>query len=72
MKETDFAESNPVVNTHKAGKEMARARVLENAEIKVIWNALGDDDSSTVIKLLLLTAQRLNEIARLRWDEVDF
>jgi integrase len=72
MKETDFAEQNPVINTHKAGKEEARDRVLENAEIRIIWNALGDDDYGVIVKLLLLTAQRLNEVAGLRWDEVDF
>jgi integrase len=72
MKETDFAESNPVINTHKAGKEGSRTRVLENAEIKIIWNALGDDDYGAIIKLLVLTGQRLNEIAGLRWEEVDF
>jgi integrase len=72
MKETDFAEQNPVINTHKAGKEEARDRVLENAEIRIIWNALGDDDYGVIVKLLLLTAQRLNEVAGMRWDEVDF
>jgi integrase len=72
LKETDFAEQNPVINTHDAGKEESRTRVLENDEIRIIWNALEDDDYSTVIKLLLLTGQRLNEIVRLRWDEVDF
>jgi integrase len=72
MKETDFAEQNPVINTHKAGKETSRDRLLENAEIKIIWNALADDDYGAIIKLLLLTAQRLNEIAGLRWGEIDF
>jgi integrase len=72
MKETDFVEGNPVINTHAAGKEKARDRVLENAEIKVIWSALADDECGTIVKLLLLTAQRLNEVAGLRWAEVDF
>lgn len=72
MKETEFAEQNPVINTHKAGKEESRTRVLENAEINILWSALGDDDYGTIVKLLLLTAQRLNEIGGLRWDEVDF
>jgi integrase len=72
MKEADFAEANPVINTHKAGKEASRSRVLENAEIKIIWSALDDGDYAAIIKLLLLTAQRLNEIAGLRWDEIDF
>jgi len=72
MKETDFTEANPVINTHTAGDESPRTRVLENAEVKIVWNALGDDDYGTIVKLLRLTAQRLNETAGLRWDEVDF
>jgi integrase len=72
MKETDFAETNPVINTHKAGKESSRTRVLENAEIRIIWNALDDGDYAVILKLLILTAQRLNEVAGLRWDEIDF
>jgi integrase len=72
MKETDFVEVNPVINTHAAGKEKARDRVLENREIKAIWNALVDDEYGAIIKLLLLTAQRRNEIGCLRWREIDF
>jgi integrase len=72
MKETDFVAANPVINTHTAGAESARTRVLTNDEIRIIWNALGDDDYGIVIKLLLLTAARLNEIGGLRWEEVDF
>ncbi len=72
MKETDFAAANPVVNTHKAGNEKSRTRVLKDAEIKIIWNALGDDDYGAIVRLLLLTAQRLNEIAGLRWEEIEF
>ena len=72
MKETDFVEGNPVINTHAAGKEKPRDRVLENAEIKIIWRALADDDCGMIVKLLLLTAQRRNEVAGLRWSEIDF
>jgi integrase len=72
MKETDFAAANPVANTHKAGNETSRNRVLSDAEIKTIWSALDDGDYSAIIRLLLLTGQRLNEIAGLRWSEIDF
>jgi integrase len=72
MKETDFVETNPVINTHKAGQEKPRDRVLENVELKIIWNALADDEYGTIVKLLVLTGQRRNEIAGLRWSEIDF
>jgi integrase len=67
-----FAERNPVAQTDVAGKEKSRNRVLENAEIKIVWNALAADDYGAIIKLLLLTGQRLNEVAALRWSEIDF
>src|SRR5262249_30284981 len=44
--------------------------VLSNDELKRIWNA-ADGIAGDAIKLLILTGQRLNEIAQLRWNEVD-
>jgi len=69
--ERGYAEANPLIGIKKK-KEESRERVLDNAELKAVWNALGDDTFSQIIKLLILTGQRLNEIARLRWSEVDF
>jgi integrase len=64
-----LAESNPVANTNKH-EEKSRDRVLSYGELALIWNALEDDDYGAVIKLLMLTGQRANEIAGLRWSEV--
>jgi integrase len=72
LKETDFVTSNPVINTHKAGEEKPRTRLLSDTEIKVIWAALDDGTFSTILRLLLLTALRLSEISALHWQEVDF
>ena len=44
--------------------------MLSDVELKAIWAACPDDDFGAVLKLLILTGQRANEIARLRWDEV--
>jgi integrase len=49
----------------------ARDRVLSAGEIKIIWDACADDDPGRIVKLLLLTACRRDEIARLSWSEVD-
>jgi len=70
MKE-GFALANPVAFTNKR-KEEPRDRVLIDAELRTIWQVLGDHQYDTIIKLLLLTGQRVNEIAALRWDEIDF
>jgi integrase len=70
MKE-GFAVANPVLFTNKR-KESPRERVLADAELRFIWQALGDNQYDAIIKLLMLTGQRANEIAALRWNEVDF
>jgi integrase len=70
MKEGE-ALNNPVANTNKRD-ERARERVLVDTELCRIWLALGDDQYSTIIKLLMLTGQRVNEIAGVQWSELDF
>ena len=67
MKE-GLAIANPVINTNKRD-EQPRERVLAAGELRLIWQALGDDQYGTILKLLMLTGQRLNEIAGLRWSE---
>jgi integrase len=44
--------------------------VLSDSELKTIWLACPDSDFGAIMKLLILTGQRANEIGRLRWDEV--
>ena len=63
--------ANPVANTNKRA-ERPRDRVLKDPELRLIWQALNGGQYATIIKLLMLTAQRVNEIAGLRWSEIDF
>ena len=53
-----------------ARPEQSRARVLSDGELKIIWGALGSDDYSAIIKLLILCGCRREEIGSLRWSEV--
>jgi integrase len=62
-------EANVVVGT-RPYKEVARERVLTAAELRTIWSVLGEDHFSIIVRLLMLTGQRANEIAGLRWSEV--
>jgi integrase len=64
-----LVESNPVVGTNRQA-EKSRERVFDDAELKAIWEALGSDNYSMAIRLLMLTGQRLNEIGGLKWCEV--
>jgi integrase len=63
--------ANPAANTNKR-EEKPRERVLKDNELSTIWHALGDGQYGTIAKLLILTGQRRDEIAGLRWSEIDF
>ena len=67
-----FLETNPVEGTAKAAENGPRERVLTPAELTEVWTALGTDDFSNIVRLLILTGQRREEIGGLRWNEVDF
>jgi integrase len=62
-------EGHPVEHTRKR-KEQARDRVLSHAELKRIWNACADDDYGSIVKLVMLTACRREEIGALRCKEI--
>jgi integrase len=65
-----FADANPVVGT-KPRKEKSRDHVLSDDDIKAIWNATaGDDDYSAIVRLLMMTGQRADEIGSLSWPEI--
>jgi integrase len=55
-------------------KELARDRVLSDDEIRSVWQALDrcqPDPYVRVVRALLLSAARLDEIRCLRWAEID-
>lgn len=65
-------DSNPMIQLAPPPLPDARHRVLSDAEIVKFWAATDAVKVSAgdVLKLLLLTGARRNEITRLRWDEV--
>jgi integrase len=66
-----FCEANPVSFTNKAVEKGDRERVVADSELAAIWYALGDDHYSIILRLLLLTGCRREEIGALRWSEID-
>ena len=66
-----LAESNPVIGTAAVGTERSRDRVLSMAEVREVWQAAGEDDHARILRLLLLTGQRRNEVAAIGWPELD-
>jgi len=64
-------ETSPVTGTAKASENGGRERVLSTDELRELWRGLGDGTFADIIRLLLLTGARRNEIGLLRWGEVD-
>ena len=67
-------DDNPVINTLKAAVPNGgkRDRVLSEEEIAAIWRNLPEDhDFGRIIKLLILTGCREDEIGYLAWGEID-
>jgi integrase len=64
-----IAAQNPVALTGK-NDEKSRERVLTDDELRVIWTEAGEDQYGSIVKLLMLSAQRADEMASLRRSEI--
>jgi integrase len=65
-------EANPCITVHRPEPPQARERTLSNPEIRWLWQAcptLGEPFAA-IVKLLLLTGQRLNEVGGMQRDEL--
>jgi integrase len=48
-----------------------RSRILNDVELQTVWrHAEGAGDYGALVRLLLLTAQRLDKVADLKWDDI--
>jgi integrase len=65
-------EINPVTGTGKADEGGSRERTLSQAELTALLKSLGQDQFSEIIRLLILTGQRREEIGGLLWTEINF
>ncbi len=69
----EFIASDPTIRVRKVIKETARDRALTDSEIRLFWfgcDALGWP-FGPLFKLLLLTAQRRDEVGAAQWTEID-
>jgi integrase len=65
-------DTNPVTNVSKQGEREPRSRTLAFDEIARIWSAAGDlGDYGKIVRLLILTLCRRDEIGELEWAELD-
>jgi integrase len=71
--ERDILPTSPAVNVRAPGKEVERDRVLSDRELTKIWRAaeiIGGIPGG-FFKTLILTAQRRDEVATMRWSDLD-
>jgi integrase len=69
----DLVDMNPVVGVAPPAKENRGERELADAEIVILWWAANElaYPFGSFCKVALLTGQRRDEVARMRWDQVD-
>jgi integrase len=67
-------ETSPCADVEPPAPEQSRDRVLSDDELRTVWQAseaLGWP-FGPLVQLLILTGQRLAEVAELHWGEIDF
>jgi len=71
----DLLDVNPTLGIRKRIDEKPRERVLSDAEIECLWNGLDrarmTEGIRLIIRLALLTGQRIGEICGIRKSEID-
>ncbi len=67
--------ADPTDGIKKPGAEQSRARYLSTDELGAIWQAAAamraGDLFASIIQVLILTGQRREEVAGMRWSELD-
>ncbi len=71
--ERGLIEASPAAPIRHPTREMSRERILDLPELLRVWNACGPlgYPFGPLIRLLILTAQRRDEVAGLSWGELD-
>jgi integrase len=69
----DHVEHNPCAALARPGEERRRDRVYTDKELKKIWKAAEAEDwvVADLLRLQLLTAQRVGELMRMMWSEIE-
>jgi integrase len=67
-----LVEANPVIGTGVPDQHVKpRERVLSESELVKVWQASGDDSYGVIVKLLILTGCRRQEVGSMQWGELD-
>jgi integrase len=62
----------PIVRGMKRQKVATRARVLDDAELRAIWQAAERNGTfGAIVRMCLLTAQRSRKVAAMKWPDIE-
>jgi integrase len=71
MMRAGIADRNPVIGSARPKLE-SRSRVLSPDELRKVWLACGGDHYGRIVRLLIATACRRDEIGAMKFSELDF
>lgn len=73
LKRGALSTANPFDHLPIITASAKRERVLTDDELRRVWLAAGEMSLpyGRIVQMLILTGQRLNEVAQMRWDEVE-
>jgi integrase len=66
-----LCDHNPVAGTNKHKESAPRERSLSDVEAAAVWLAAPAGDYGRILRLILLTGCRRDEIGGLKWSEID-
>jgi integrase len=66
-----LSDANPVVGVNKAIDETSRDRVLSADELRLAWQQSALGEYGAIVRLLILTLQRREEVGGMLWSELD-
>jgi integrase len=66
-----LTEANPMIGTNRPELPPSRERVLDDSELAAIWRACQVGDFTPIIRLLMLTGCRRQEVGGAKWEEFD-
>lgn len=73
LRNDDF--NSPIIKGMRRSEYIARTRILDENEIRLIWVACGSDKLDPVfgalVRVCLLTGQRSRKLAALRWRDIN-
>lgn len=72
--ERGMLDASPCLGIKKPAANNTRDRVLDIGEMTAVWKAaeLVGYPFGPIVKLLILTGQRRNEVANMQWSQLDF